>query len=206
VSSISKIDSGNVKALANIVINGELAVRGIKVMEGEKGLFVAMPSKKIGGEYVDIAHPITDKAHEQISGAVLESYNRLVRSGEKTLRADVPAAEQSASDVKVSLKSVKNNAHLKAAGQITIDGCFAVRDVKVLETAGKPPFVSMPSYKTKSGDYAQFSLPITKDFREKLDKAVLGSYQAVGKAEHKAEKNNSQKFVGSKTQNTKHKR
>ena len=70
VSSMTKLENGgNVKALANVVINGEIAVNGVKVMEGENGLFVAMPSKKVGGEFVDVAHPITDKAYEQISGA-----------------------------------------------------------------------------------------------------------------------------------------
>ena len=55
VSSMTQLDNNsNVKALANVVINGEIAVNGVKVMEGEKGLFVAMPSKKVGGEFVDI--------------------------------------------------------------------------------------------------------------------------------------------------------
>ena len=51
VSSISKIENGSsTKALASVIVNGELAVRGIKVMEGEKGAFVAMPSKMLNPE------------------------------------------------------------------------------------------------------------------------------------------------------------
>lgn len=47
VSSMTQLNgNNNVKALANVVINGEIAVNGIKVMQSEKGLFVAMPSKK----------------------------------------------------------------------------------------------------------------------------------------------------------------
>ena len=89
-------NNSNVKALANVVINGEIAVNGVKVMEGEKGLFVAMPSKKVGGEFVDIAHPITDKAYEQISNAVDADANGVytmsfstaltLASGEKALK------------------------------------------------------------------------------------------------------------------------
>ena len=51
VSSISKIENGSsTKALASVIVNGELAVRGIKVMEGENGAFVAMPSKMLNPE------------------------------------------------------------------------------------------------------------------------------------------------------------
>ena len=50
VSSMTQLNgNNNVKALANVVINGEIAVNGIKVMQSEKGLFVAMQSKKVGG-------------------------------------------------------------------------------------------------------------------------------------------------------------
>ena len=60
VSSISKIESsGSVKALASIVINNEIAVRGVKVVDGEKGLSVVMPSRKNGNEFSDVALPVT---------------------------------------------------------------------------------------------------------------------------------------------------
>lgn len=78
VSSISKIENGgNVKAIANVVVNGELAVRGVKVVEGEKGAFVAMPSKKMGRDYADVAFPITAEARTALNNAVLKSYEKL---------------------------------------------------------------------------------------------------------------------------------
>ena len=57
--------------------------------------------------------------------------------------------------------------------------------VQVIENK---PFVSMPSYQTQTGDYAQYALPITKDFHEKLSNAVLRSYQSLGKTEYKGVK------------------
>ena len=57
VSSMTQLENaGNVKALANVIINGEIAVNGVKIVEGKEGLFTAMPSKNIDSEYVDIAH------------------------------------------------------------------------------------------------------------------------------------------------------
>lgn len=188
VSSISKIENGgNVKAIANVVVNGELAVRGVKVVEGEKGAFVAMPSKKMGRDYADVAFPITAEARTALNNAVLKSYEQLMSSPEKTLKTEVPAAEQSKSSVNVQLRPVDNN-NLKAAGQVTIDGCFVVKDVKVMAGSENKPFVSMPSYQTQTGDYAQYALPITKDFHEKLSNAVLRSYQSLGKTEYKGVK------------------
>ncbi len=189
VSSISKIDNGgSTKAIANVVINNEFSVRGVRVVEGEKGAFVAMPSKKIGSDYTDVAFPVTKEAREAINNAVLKSYKQLMASPEKTIKNNLPTAEQSKSSVSVQLKPVENNAHIKAAGQVTIDGCIVVRDVKVLATEGKPPFVSMPSYQTQAGDYSQYAMPITKDMHEKLDKAVLGSFHSLGKVEYKGVK------------------
>ena len=186
VSSISKIENGgNVKAIANVVVNGELAVRGVKVVEGEKGAFVAMPSKKMGRDYADVAFPITAEARTALNNAVLKSYEQLMSSPEKTLKTEVPAAEQSRSSVQ--LRPVDNN-NLKAAGQVTIDGCFVVKDVKVMTGSENKPFVSMPSYQTQTGDYAQYALPITKDFHEKLSNAVLRSYQSLVKTEYKGVK------------------
>lgn len=191
VSSISKIENGtNVKALASVVINGELAVRGIKVMEGENGAFVAMPSKKYGSEYHEMAFPITAEARETLNNVVMDNYNKLIASPEKTLKNELPPAERSSSSIKVKLKPVENENYssIKAVGRITVDSCFVVNDVKVMTNSEDKAFVSMPSYQTNSGDYSQYAFPITKELHEKLDKAVMGEYQSLGKVEYRGVK------------------
>lgn len=63
------------KAIVSITIDDEFVVHDIKVIEGEKGLFIAMPSKKAtDGEYRDIAHPINSETRERIQKIILESY------------------------------------------------------------------------------------------------------------------------------------
>ena len=65
------------KAIVSITIDDEFVVHDIKVIEGEKGLFIAMPSKKAtDGEYRDIAHPINSETREGIQKIILESYER----------------------------------------------------------------------------------------------------------------------------------
>ncbi len=66
---------GKMKAVVSITIADEFVVHDIKVIEGEKGLFIAMPSRKAAdGEYRDIAHPINSGTRDQIQRIILEKY------------------------------------------------------------------------------------------------------------------------------------
>lgn len=66
---------GKLKAVVSITIDDEFVVHDIKVIEGEKGLFIAMPSKKaMDGEYRDIAHPINSGTREKIQSTILGKY------------------------------------------------------------------------------------------------------------------------------------
>lgn len=66
---------GKMKAVVSITIDEEFVVHDIKVIEGEKGLFIAMPSRKAtDGEYRDIAHPINSATRERIQRIILERY------------------------------------------------------------------------------------------------------------------------------------
>ena len=66
---------GKLKAVVSITIDHEFVVHDIKVIEGEKGLFIAMPSRKAtDGEYRDIAHPINSSTRENIQKLILEKY------------------------------------------------------------------------------------------------------------------------------------
>jgi stage V sporulation protein G len=68
-------DAGKLKAIASITIAGEFAVHDIKVVEGQSGLFMSMPSRKMpGGDYKDIAHPILSSTRNRIQELVLEKY------------------------------------------------------------------------------------------------------------------------------------
>lgn len=70
---------GKMKAIVSITLDDEFVVHDIKVIEGEKGLFIAMPSKKASdGEYRDIAHPINSSTRELIQKIILDNYERAV--------------------------------------------------------------------------------------------------------------------------------
>ena len=68
---------GKMKAIVSITIDDEFVIHDIKVIEGEKGMFIAMPSKKAtDGEYRDIAHPINSGTRESIQNIILEKYEQ----------------------------------------------------------------------------------------------------------------------------------
>ena len=68
---------GRMKAIVSITLDEEFVVHDIKVIEGDKGLFIAMPSKRTAdGEYKDIAHPINSSTRDAIQKVILESYEK----------------------------------------------------------------------------------------------------------------------------------
>ena len=68
---------GKMKAVVSVTLDDEFVVHDIKVIEGEKGLFIAMPSRKtVTGEYRDIAHPINSQTREQMQEIILEAYQK----------------------------------------------------------------------------------------------------------------------------------
>ena len=76
---------GKMKAIVSITLDGEFVVHDIKVIEGEKGLFIAMPSKKAtDGEYRDIAHPINSATRDTIQKIILEGYEKALAMPDET--------------------------------------------------------------------------------------------------------------------------
>ena len=79
--------------------------------------------------------------------------------------------------MKIDMKvhSLEQEGKCLAKLSATLDGCFAVRGVKIMD-GPKGPFVSMPSYKS-GGEYRDICFPCTKEFHQQFHQAVLDSYQ-----------------------------
>lgn len=77
---------GKMRAIVSITLDNEFVVHDIKVIEGENGLFIAMPSKKGNdGEYRDIAHPINSATLEKIQQLILEAYQQELAVAQATV-------------------------------------------------------------------------------------------------------------------------
>ncbi len=69
------LNEGRMKAIVSVTLDDMFVIHDVKVVEGNNGLFVAMPSRKMpDGEFRDIAHPINSSARELIHNAVLRAY------------------------------------------------------------------------------------------------------------------------------------
>ena len=70
-------DGGKLKGVATVVIDDSIAIHDIKLIEGEEGLFMAMPSKKMpDGTYKDLVHPINSQTREHIKENILAAYHK----------------------------------------------------------------------------------------------------------------------------------
>lgn len=75
----------SIKGTASVNINGAFAIRGVKIIEGSNGLFVSMPSYKVGNEYKDICFPITQECRKQLHEAVIGAYEQAISQGQDTV-------------------------------------------------------------------------------------------------------------------------
>ena len=72
-------DDGKMKAIVSITFDDEFVVHDIKIIEGQNGPFIAMPSRKMSeGDYRDIAHPLVSETRNKIRDAILEEYERVL--------------------------------------------------------------------------------------------------------------------------------
>lgn len=76
IKKITEEKFGKLRAYADITLDGCLVIHGLKLMEGENGFFVAMPSRKVfNNEYKDIVHPINSELRKHITEVVIKKYN-----------------------------------------------------------------------------------------------------------------------------------
>ena len=74
---VSLRDDAKLKAFASITLDDCFVIRGLKIIEGKDGTFIAMPSRRRkDGEYQDIAHPITADARDEMERVILEEYRK----------------------------------------------------------------------------------------------------------------------------------
>lgn len=78
--------------------------------------------------------------------------------------------------VDVKIGSIRPTGSIRATASVNLNDCFAIRNVKVMDSS-KGLFVAMPSYKAGNGEYKDICFPVTKEFRQQLNDAVIHAYQ-----------------------------
>lgn len=79
---VSTNKDSKVKGFVTITFDNQIVVHGIKVLEGERGLFLGFPSKKKDDKYVDIIHPISEDVRKSITDTVIAKFNEVAKQSE----------------------------------------------------------------------------------------------------------------------------
>ena len=86
-------DESKMKAVVSITFDDEFVVHDIKIIEGQNGLFIAMPSRKMGeGDFRDIAHPLVSETRNKIRDAIFEEYEKVL--AQKVAEAETAVDEE----------------------------------------------------------------------------------------------------------------
>lgn len=90
--------------------------------------------------------------------------------------AQTPAEQPLPMKIDVKIGSIRPDGNVRAYASINLNDCFAIRNVKIVDST-KGLFIAMPSYKAGNGEYKDICFPVTKEFREQLNHAVIDAYQ-----------------------------
>jgi stage V sporulation protein G len=179
---------GNTKAFASVAIEDMLAIRGIRVVDGEKGLFVTMPqSKDKDNNFHDIAFPLTGDLRKDLTTAVLEEFERTANLAPEERGYEAPdmsaANGINVQDVKLDVRVYlldDPKGSTKAFASIGIDDIAAIRGIRVVD-GEKGLFVTMPQSKDNDGEYHDIAFPLNGDLRKEINKVILKEYDTAEK-------------------------
>ena len=178
---------GSTLAFASVALDGVAAIRGIRVVDSEKGVFVSMPqSKDRDGNFRDIAFPLDGDLRKELSDAVLEEFvyqagldpNERGYEKPELDAGSVRGMEDIDLEVRVFLlKKSQGNTVAYASVGFKVDGedLMAIRGIRVVKS-NRGLFVSMPQSKDKEGGFHDVAFPLISDLRTELNKAVLAEY------------------------------
>ena len=87
--TVREIDMNMVKGIASIILDDCFVIHDLRVVDGDRGYFVAMPSRKLpNGDFKDIAHPLNSETREKIQEAVLREFFKLKKGKGETLQVE----------------------------------------------------------------------------------------------------------------------
>jgi len=172
----------NVKAFATVTFGDCFKVTNIAVVKSQDAEpFVSMPSFKSKERtehnqpvYKDVCNPITSDFRKELYDNILSLYGEMEQSGKTEVSRD--AADPAEPEFRVAVTPFeREGSNIRGLARIYFEDCFVVSNISIIQGKEKE-FVAMPSYKT-GNKYRDVCFPVTKEFREKINDAVLDSYR-----------------------------
>jgi stage V sporulation protein G len=175
---------GNTLAFASVAIDDLAAIRGIRVVNGEKGAFVTMPqSQDNTGLYHDVAFPLNGDLRKEITAAVLDEFEYRASLDPELRSYEKPERDtgnyRSAEDIKLDVSVYpidEPKGDTLAFASVAIDDTVAIRGIRVV-SGDKGRFVSMPQSQDKNGEFHDIARPLFGDLHKAVSNAVLAEYR-----------------------------
>lgn len=83
-------EDSRMKAIATVTLDEVFVITGIRVIQGDDKMFIAMPSRKVSeGVYDDIAHPVNQETRKMFEDAIFKAYDEMQKSGEEIVKLDI---------------------------------------------------------------------------------------------------------------------
>lgn len=172
----------NVKAFATVTFGDCFKVTNIAVVKSQDAeSFVSMPSFKSKERtehnqpvYKDVCNPITSEFRKELYDDILSLYAEMEQSGKAEVSRDV--ADPAEPEFRVAVTPFeREGSNIRGLARIYFEDCFVVSNISIIQGKEKE-FVAMPSYRA-GNKYRDVCFPVTKEFREKINDAVLDTYQ-----------------------------
>jgi stage V sporulation protein G len=176
---------GSLRAFASVSFEDFVAIRGLRVNEGPRGLFVSMPrSKGKDDKYYDVAYPTNGALKSEIKKTIMDEYRRLTDSNarediyaEETHVTDEVRRDELSKSFGVKIYPVKEpKGTTKAFASVTFEDIMTIRGMRVIDGINGL-FVSMPQSKDKDGEYHDIAFPTIGYLRNEITKSVLDEYE-----------------------------
>lgn len=166
--------NGSTKATASVNINGNFAIRGVRIEETEQGLVVTLPGQKQGENYPAHCSPSTPEAQAAFEKAVFDAYQQALT--QETKGQEQQESQKLPLEYNVNILSLHpGSGSVKATASVDLGGEFSIRKVSIMESSNGM-FVSMPGYRGFNG-YQDYCFPCTKESFADFKTAALDAYQ-----------------------------
>ena len=167
-------NESKLKGIGTVIIGDQIAVHGVKIVDGEKGLFLSMPGQKgANGKFNESAIPANKEAFAQLKETVFKAYEDALTYG-KQQKSDLSPTNVSVKASNFRENNYDNN--IKGDCSITVNDIFVIKGVKLIETKNKELSIAMPSKQDEYGEYISVVTPMSKDFFAQVKAAVIDCY------------------------------
>jgi stage V sporulation protein G len=177
---VTPVNKQNLLAVASITLCDSFVLRAMRLMEGRRRRYLAMPSRQTRtGRVFEVYHPITAEARQVLESVITDSYDAQVGGREYEPKVPVRFGSERADFVITGIRvRPYDELKLKGFASMVVDDSLVINGIKII-TGKDRSFIQMPNVKKKSGRFRDLAFPTVPEIRQLIEKTVFDEYQRV---------------------------